>query len=337
MAKVSSLSFANLTCRFGDRFVLIDLAREVIYPAFFTRSHRREYGPTAYFFRDIGMDSFEVEGIERPQLTIYGRLIKDTVVKRVQVYSEEGGLVPDVATMESAPSMFFALDLDNHKLIYLPEVAGAPTAAQFAHTLQDFARRELENFIRRLKEESKRTEEPRTLGELRIDYPEPIVEATPLSGDGNIDTFVGRFDKILRVGFQLNNTNAEFSRAEDFRRIREMKDDVLASTTTLTHHNKEGLRKDAIAGELKAAGAGGNQKITVSGVADDGTPLEISNDDLKFQIPFPNPPEERNARALAMIRSYFDQLRANRLRPDIGTPDVAKLAALRGDLDGSER
>ena len=155
MAKVAALSFANLTCRFGDRFVLLDLAEAVIFPAFFMRDHKRVFGNTSYFFRDIGMDAFEVEGVERPQLTIYGRLIKDTVVKRVQVYSEEMGLVPDIATMESAPSMFFALDLDNHKLMYLPEVAGAPTAAQFAHTLQDFARKELASYIRRLRTRAK--------------------------------------------------------------------------------------------------------------------------------------------------------------------------------------
>ena len=146
-----------------------------------------------------------------------------------------------------------------------------------------------------------------------------------------------RFDKIVQVGFQLNDTNAEFSRAEDFRRIREMKEDVLASTTTLVHRNRAGLRKDAVAGELKVAGAGGNQKITVKGVADDGTPLEISNDDLKLQVPFPSPPEERNAKAAAMVRSYFTQISANRLRPDVGTPNVTKLEALRGGLDGSER
>ena len=95
-----------------------------------------------------------MEGAERAQLTIYGRLIKDTIVKRVQFYSEEDGLVHEVATMPNAPSLFFALDFDNHKLIYLPEVAGAPNAAQFALTLQDFARKECNNYIRALKAES---------------------------------------------------------------------------------------------------------------------------------------------------------------------------------------
>ncbi len=336
MPKASYLSFANLTCRFGDRFVLLDLAKEVIYPAFFNEAYGRKYGPTTYFFRDVGLAAFEIEGIERPQLTIYGRFIKDTVVKRDQIYSPGIGLVADVASMASAPSAFFALDLDNHKLIYLPETSGAPNAKQFALTLESFARKELASYIRALSNESKLTDSPKSIMELMVEYPTPTVEATPLAGDSNIDLFVERFSKIVRVGFQLNNTNAEFNRAEDFRRIREMKDDVLAARTTLVHENKAGLRKEAVAGEVKAAAAGGNQKITLKGQGEDGAELSGSNEDIKLEVAFSDPPEDRWERAKEMVKSFFAQVTAGRLRPDAGTPNVAKLAELRGDLDGTE-
>jgi len=337
MPKASYLSFWNLTCRFGDRLVLLDLAKEVIYPAFLVEGQRRKYGPTAYFFEDVGIAAVEVEEVERPQLTLYGRFIKDTIVKRTQVYAPGLGVVADPASMPSAPSAFFALDLDNHKLIYLPETPGAPNAKQFALTLEMFARRQLASYIRSLSNESKQTDSPKSITELMIDYPEPDVEVTPLAGDSNIDLFVERFSKIVRVGFQLNDTNAEFNRAEDFRRIREMKDDVLAVRTTLVHENKDGLKKEAVAGEVKAAAAGGNQKITLKGQGEDGTELNGSNDDLKLEVAFPNPPESRYAKALEMVRIYFAQVTAGRLRPDVGKPNVAKLAELRGDLDGTER
>src|ERR1017187_7925027 len=231
MPRAFHLSFANLTCWFGERFVLVDLAKEVIYPAFFDETYRRVYRPTAYFFRDVGMAAIEIEGVERPQLTIYGRLIKDTVVTRTQVYSPGVGLVSDIASMPSAPSAFFALDVDNHKLMYLPETSGAPTVNQFALTLQSFARKRLASYIRELSKASKTTSEPKSIADLMLDYPEPVVVATHLSGDSNVDSFVERFSKIVRVDFQLRNTNAEFNRAEDFRRIREMKDDVLSDRT----------------------------------------------------------------------------------------------------------
>jgi hypothetical protein len=215
------------------------------------------------------MAAFEIEGLERPQLTIYGRLIKNTVVTRTQIYSEDVGLVADIASMPSAPSAFFALDLDNHKLMYLPETSGAPTVHQFALTLESFAPRQLGSYIRGLSKNSKLTDEPKNISQLMAEYPDPIVEATPLSGDSNIDDFVERFNKIVRVDFQLKNTNAEFNRAEDFRRIREMKEDVLSDRTTLIHENKAGLKKAAVAGEVKAAAAGGNQTINLKGIAED--------------------------------------------------------------------
>lgn len=337
MPKAFHLSFANLTCRFGDEFVLIDLAKEVIYPAFFDEDYRREYGPTAYFFRNVGMAAIEVEGLERPQLTIYGRLIKDTVLTRTQVYSPATGLVSDVASMPSAPSAFFALDLDNHKLMYLPETSAAPTVNQFALTLQSFARKRRESYIRELSKASKTTDEPRSIAELMIEYPRPTVEATHLSGDSNIDSFAERFSKIVRVDFQLKNTNAEFNRAEDFRRIREMKDDVLADRTTLVHENKAGLKKAAVIEEVKVAAAGGNQIINLKGLGEDGAVLTGSNDDLKLEISFPNPPENRFSRAVEMVRGYFKQVAAGHLRPDVGTPNTEKLAELRGGLDGTEK
>jgi hypothetical protein len=337
MPKAFYLSFANLTCRFGERFVLIDLAKEVIYPAFFDEAYSRVYGPTAYFFRNVGMAAIEIEGLERPHLTIYGRLIKDTVVTRTQVYSPATGLVSDVASMPSAPSAFFALDLDNHKLMYLPETSGAPTVNQFGLTLQSFARKRLASYIRELSKASKTTDEPKSITELMLEYPEPTVEATHLSGDSNIDNFVERFSKIVRVDFQLKNTNAEFNRAEDFRRIREMKDDVLADRTTLVHENKAGLKKTAVVEEVKVAAAGGNQIINLKGLGEDGAVLTGSNDDLKLEISFPNPPDNRFRRAVEMVRSYFAQVNSGRLRPDVGTPNVEKLTELRGDLDGTEQ
>lgn len=337
MPKPVYLSFANLTCRFGERFVLIDLAKEVIYPAFFDEGYKRVYGPTDYFFRDVRMAAFDVSDLDRPQLTIYGRLIKDTVVTRTQVYSQETGLVHNVASMPSAPSAFFALNLDNHKLMYLPETSGAPTEKQFALTLQWFAKKRLFSYIRELSKARKLTDSPKSISELMIDFPKPLVEATPLSSDNNIDDFVETFSKITRVDFTLNNTNAEFNRAEDFRRIREMKDDVLAVRTTLTHTNTAGLKKSAVVEEVKVAAAGGNQTINLKGLGEDGAVLEGSNEDLKLEIPFTDVPENRFSKAMEMVRIYFAQVKAGRLRPDVGTPNVEKLAELRGELDGTER
>ena len=315
----------------------MDLAQEIIYPAFFDESNQRRHGPTAFFFREVGLADINIEGRNSSQLTIYGRFIKDTILSRAQVYSDTLGLIADPAVLPSAPSAFFALDFDNHKLMYVAETPGAPSMRQFALTLESFASKRRRVYIRELKAESKKAGNPQSIGELGIEYPEPSVEVTPLSGDTDIDTFIERFEKITRVGFQLKNTNAELNRAEDFRLIRGMKDAVLSDRTTLTHENRAGLRKDAVAAEVKAAAAGGNQSVKLTGTAPDGTELTGSNEDLKLQIAVVQLPSGRFSRAYEMVKSYFAQVDAGRLRPDVGRPDVNKLAALKGALDGTER
>ena len=117
MARVPSIVFANLTCRFGDKYVLLDLASEIALPAFTDNSLRRNYSNTSYFFLNVGIVEIEIDGITDPQLTIYGRIVKDTVLIRSQIYLAESGLIPDEDSIQSSPSSFFALDLNNHKLV----------------------------------------------------------------------------------------------------------------------------------------------------------------------------------------------------------------------------
>src|ERR1035441_904210 len=96
------LSYANLTCRFGDQYVLLDLANEVVLPAFFDPSHSRQQGPSTYIFRNVGVASISVETLQEPQLVVYGRLIKKTTLSRSQTYSEELGLVAEVTYLPSS-------------------------------------------------------------------------------------------------------------------------------------------------------------------------------------------------------------------------------------------
>lgn len=186
MPRNTLLSFANLTCRFGQVFVMTDLLQEVILPAFFNEQLQRSYGESSYFFRNVGIIDVAAEGVEARQLTIYGRLIKDTVVSRSQVYSAEHGLVANEASLDSAPSAFFALDLNNHKLMYAPEVPGAPTMKTFATTLQSFARRQLETDIHAQHAALKITDQPKSFRQLREEFPRPDIKNADGTRSGDI-------------------------------------------------------------------------------------------------------------------------------------------------------
>ena len=127
LSKGPSVSFANVICRFGDKFHLLDLASEVVLPALIDSTLKREYSDTTYFFLKTVLA--QIDGAtpqETPLLVVYGRLVKDTVLVSEQIYTPEHGLVTAVESIPSAPSSFFVFVLNDHKLIYLPEVAHAP-------------------------------------------------------------------------------------------------------------------------------------------------------------------------------------------------------------------
>jgi hypothetical protein len=140
-----TISFVNLICRFGENFVLLDLANEIVLPAFIDSKLSRKYGDTTYIFRDVDVAEIplaasteEKTGRGVPLLVVYGRLIKDTLLIREQFYTPERGLEKDRGSLPSAPSSFFALILNNHKLMYMAETDQAPALGAFQATLQHF-------------------------------------------------------------------------------------------------------------------------------------------------------------------------------------------------------
>lgn len=331
MARSRLLSFLNLTCRFGDRFVLLDLAPQVVIPAFFT-NHVRRYGKTRYFFVDVGSTVLSLPEMDGEQVIIYGRFVKDTILTRSQIYEPGAGLVADADSMQSSPSSVFALDLNNHKLIFSHEVPYAPTVENFVSTIQSFIGRERDRYVRALHAESVRSPEPRTLSFFFEDVPPPTVEATPLATRGSVKDFIDTFDKVTSVSVTLLDVNAEFSKRDLFREMRRSKDETTADSTTLNLEKKSGLRKDAVVSELTAAAAGGNQKVLVRGVGSDGARLSGDNEQVKFQIEAPDLPDDVPSAATQMVRTLSEQTGKGRIILDEGSLNRAKLDAAREAL-----
>src|SRR5262245_16884504 len=101
MARGLHLELANFHCRFGERWVLLDLAEEIVIPAFTTSELERTYGDTRYFFYDQQL--LRLRGAE-PALGIAGRFVKDTLLTRNQFFDEKQGLIQDERSMASSPS-----------------------------------------------------------------------------------------------------------------------------------------------------------------------------------------------------------------------------------------
>jgi hypothetical protein len=69
---------------------------------------------------------------------IAGRLVKDTKIRRRQIYDPQAGLIESNIEIESAPAAFFVLILEGHKLLYVKEETDAASIGVFATTAERF-------------------------------------------------------------------------------------------------------------------------------------------------------------------------------------------------------
>lgn len=333
MPRQSNVSFANLTCTFGPDHVLLDYALEIVLPAFFDESMVREHGETKYFFHKVGITDVVVSGISVPQLTVYGEIVKDTMLRRTQVFHKERGLVPDERKMPSAPSAFFALNLNNHKLVYLPETSDAPSINVFGSTLERFLRQKHRDYVRAIHAKLRRAGQPKLLATLFREFPAPEVEVTPMASRATVNEFLDSFDKLTHVEFRILRTNVELSRSETFRSLRRMKDEMEAASGKVVMDNSKGLNKTAAAEEINASAAAGNQKVSLRGTTIEGATLTGSNDNFKLTVQATDIPMERTQRAAHLIQLYFAQVANGSLNPDESEFQTAKIEQLRSALN----
>jgi len=140
MSYLKKLEFANFTCKFGEHLKLLDLYKEVVHPSFIEGNFLRSLRGTDYFFIDTQLVKVRNYKSGAEDLVLAGRLVKNTKLKREQIFRQGQGIIEDKDELESAPTSFFVLTLNNHRLLYMREVAGAPDVKTFQATCQKFLR-----------------------------------------------------------------------------------------------------------------------------------------------------------------------------------------------------
>lgn len=208
MSFVKRLEFGNYTLKFGDKKVLLDMFDEIVMPSFLEMKYVRKLGDSSeYFFLDTELIVLD-DNAEEPVLGITGRIVKNTKLKRDQIF-KEGELVDDKDEMESAPSSMFLLILNNHRLILTREVAGAPTIQHFQSTSQYCLSQAYKDFINKEydKADDAKQKNPNldrvTKKKLKEDTPSPFLRITPLPDKESLDDFIGRFKTINKLSIKL--------------------------------------------------------------------------------------------------------------------------------------
>lgn len=303
-------AFANFICRFGDDKVLLDYAAQIVIPAFTKDTYVRTYGKrTHYHFYEVELMNVAQAG-EAPVLILAGQFIKETELTRHQVFDEKRGLIKDEQSMLSAPSAFFVLILNNHRLIYFPETPHAPDLNAFRVTAESFLRKRHDEFIEELYEGSREDERPPTKKLLLETHPKPKLEVVHLTGRVGIGQFLRRFETLKRINFRVVKPNDDINAGEILGQVRELSNALKSTNTKVTVASAEGLDIDAAIEAVTEATASGNQDVSVSGVDTDGNALSGNNESFQLSAEIDNIPPTKKG-LIGRLLDKFSQLAAD--------------------------
>ncbi len=292
MSFAKRLEFGNYTLKFGEKKVLLDMFDEIVMPSFLEMKYVRKLGDSSeYFFLDTELIVLD-DNAEEPVLGITGRIVKNTKLKRDQIFKEKK-LVDDKNEMESAPSSIFLLILNNHRLILTREVAGAPTIQNFQSTSQYCLSQAYKDFINKKYNEADdaKKEDPTlnhiTKKKLKEDTPSPFLRITPLPDKESLDDFIGRFKTINKLSIKLLPTNREEIDNDDFwAEMEQCRENMGEDSTAKVEFssNKTGLDNDQVLGKTTTATALGNSSVDIKGTDEHGDSLKGNNDNFSLSI-----------------------------------------------------
>jgi hypothetical protein len=323
-------TFANFICRFGEEKVLLNYAYEIIIPAFTRDTYVRSFGTrTHYHFYEVEIVTLDPKS-NPPTIALAGRFIKDTELTRYQVFDEKRGLIQDEQKMRSAPSAFFVLILNNHRMIYFPETPHAPDLRAFEATAAYFLKMRHQEYIGELYELARASTQKVTKKALVQTHPSPTLKVIPLTGADSIEEFVRRYETLKQIDFRLVKPNDDIDAGEIFSQIRELSKSLNADRTKITTANSdEGLDIEAAIETIGEATAGGNQDVTLNGLDLEGNNLSGNNESFQIYAPIPDVPANKQGLIKTLYDTFKTLIASETLKvPQQGVEQTARMQSL---------
>lgn len=318
------MSLANFVCKFGDSENLWDYVEEIVLPAFFDDTLVRTYGQvTEYFVYEPKL--VRIVEAEVPVIGVAGWFIKNTILERTQYFDDEDGLVEDHREIESAPSAFFVLILNDHKLLYLTETPYAPTISNFSSTIGSFLRIKHREFINNTYDEARGSDEKVSKKALRETHKKPQLVILPLNTKESISNFVESMRQLRRMELQLITPNQEMDNQAVYAALRKHKEKIQSSKTTVSHQNKEGLDKPTAVEQIHDASATGNQLVKLVGTDTFGNTVRGNNENFRLAAKVDDIPTNLVARARKMYQIFLQLLKEGTIKIDDPIGDVKEI------------
>lgn len=199
---------ANFNIVFGeDEKPMLDYFDTVIYPAF-TSDIKKVSDGNEYLFKNVEIS----EGVGNKYI-LTGQFVKKTILEIKSDINEEGELVEKDEKYSAAPYSSFAINLMNHRMIYVPNQKGSPTLANFRSSVKYV----ISNYI---KEKNKDIDEKN-----KIAY--ALVNIVGIPSAKTMDDLLKNVEKINKLTLRFYPLNGDLDFSEVFGVItRDMREEV---------------------------------------------------------------------------------------------------------------
>jgi hypothetical protein len=341
LAFTKKLEFGNYTLNFGEDKVLLDLFSQIVMPSFHEMKFIRKLKDKGdYFFLDTKLIILD-KNPKEPILGISGKIVKNTKLKRDQIFRANDGLIEDKKELETAPSSTFLLVLNTHRLILCKEVAGAPTIQNFQSTSQYFLKNQHKQFIQETFETGKADKEinPKlkrvTKKSLLNEFPYPSLRITPLSDKESLKAFVTRLKHIDSVSIKLLPTNDEEINNDDFwSDLGRRREELNSKAARVEFSNtKEGLNGEKVYEQTKSASDLGNSEVKFKGYDKQGDTIRGSNDDFSLTVELEQLPKNAEQAAFQKYAQFKNLVQQNVIQlPQIAEKALTKIVRIFREL-----
>ncbi len=265
---------------------MLDCFLDYIYPAV-TRGYVREYGDSTMFFYDTKV--IQIRSDEENPLFLYGKFVKDTFIRREQVYVD-GKLLQDKDVFQNSPSSIFIISLSDHRMFYIKEHRDSPNIDSFKSTMESIVNKHIKRIIddeySRLMELNSeypdRVKKP-VKSKIEKNYPYMELDIIQLSSDANLEQFINEFKSIDRLSLALVMPNDETDPNDFFRSWRITKNKLNGAKSKIDFTKKgQSLPHSEVIDIAKDALNDGNIIINITGKDDKNDKINGTHESFKL-------------------------------------------------------
>lgn len=288
MTNTQYATLANFNCTFkinSETYPMLNYFEKIIWPAFNDKSLIRKTFkkndknlPIRYHISDV-----KIVELDNDNLALIGKHIKRTILEISEDYKPDEGFIGESETKPSAPYSTFIIILNNHRVIYFPNKAGAPDIRSFASTARYIIDEYINNQRTILLNKLDKKEYPAREAAIYIrnEYPTAELNVVAIESEELAIEAFKNISSIRDVKFKFYKTNND---PIDFDSVFESAYKLIDQTDSNSMEQKFNSPKELSVIETAVIKSKGKTNYTINAVNIDKEPIIITPDKISPKI-----------------------------------------------------